>query len=76
MRYITISLPDEIYRQAKIAAAELDSSLSAMVRELLIEKIEAKPEFARRKALQNEVIDSIMSFQGGNRLARDELYER
>ena len=76
MRNVTISLPDDIYRQARIAAAELDSSLSAWVRALLIEKIEAKSNFNRLKALQDAVIESIESFKGGDRLSRDELYRR
>ena len=76
MRNVTISLPDDVYRRARITAAERDSSLSAMVRDLLIEMIDAKSDFARRKALQNEVIDSIRSFRGGDRLSRDELYRR
>lgn len=76
MRNVTISLPDDVYRQARIAAAERDSSLSALVRDLLVERIEADSDFARRKALQDEVIDSIRSFRGGDRLSRDELYRR
>ena len=74
MRNVTISLPDEIYRRARITAAELDSSLSAMVAELLAEKMGTKAEFARRKALQDQVIESIRSFDGGNRLSRDEIH--
>lgn len=35
MRNITVSVADETYRRARIAAAEQDTSVSALVREFL-----------------------------------------
>lgn len=76
MRNVTISLPDEIYQRARVAAAERDVSLSAYVRELLAESVDAKSEFERRKRLQAEAMAAIDSFKASDRLTRDELHQR
>lgn len=73
---MTISLPEDVYRRARVAAAERDTSLSAWVRELLVGTMEAKADFERRKRLQDEVIASIQSFNASDRLSRDELHRR
>ena len=77
MKNITVSLPDDIYRRARIKAAEQDTSVSALVREFLIRLAEdAESDFARRKRLQDEVIASIKAFSAGDRLSRDEIHNR
>lgn len=77
MRNITVSLPDEIYRRARVKAAERDTSVSALVREFLTQLAEdGDSEFARRKRLQDEVIASIREFRAGDRLSRDEVHNR
>jgi len=76
MRNVTVSLPDDVYRRARVEAAERDLSLSALVRTLLAEAVEAKSDFNRRKRLQAETLDSIKSFDATDRLSRDELYRR
>lgn len=76
MRNVTISLPDDVYRRARVAAAERDSSLSAWIRELLVGTMDARSDFERRKRLQDEVIASIQSFDASDRLSRDELHRR
>ena len=76
MKNVTISLPTEVYRRARIKAAERDTSVSALVREFLLSLGDEKSDFARRKQLQDEVVASIGRFQAGNRLKRDELYRR
>ena len=76
MRNVTISLPDEVYRQARIAAAERDRSLSALVRELLIDLSGHESDFERRERLQGEVLDSIDSFRAGDRLTREQVHRR
>ena len=76
MKNITISLPDDVYRRARIRAAERDLSLSALVRQLLTELSQEEPEFERRKRLQAEVLASIKDFRARDRLTRDEVHDR
>jgi plasmid stability protein len=76
MKNVTISLPSEVYRRARIKAAERDSSVSAMVRDFLTSLGEEDSEFARRKKLQADVLGSIRNFRAGNRLTRDAVHAR
>jgi plasmid stability protein len=76
LKNITISLPDEIYRKARIKAAERHTSVSALVRELLSELASEGSDFERRKSLQEAVIASIRTFRAGDRLSRQEVYDR
>lgn len=76
MKNITVSVDDEVYRQARIKAAELDSSVSALVKAFLIELTSGESDFARRKRLERETIASIHSFSASDRLQRDELHNR
>ena len=76
MKNITVSLPDGIYRRARIKAAERDTSVSALVREFLTSLSEEESDFERRKRLQAEVIASIRDFRAGDRMTREEAHER
>ena len=76
MKNITVSLPDEIYRRARIHAAERDTSVSALVREFLTELGEEESDFERRKRLQKEVLATIRSFRAGDRLTRHQVHDR
>ena len=76
MRNVTVSLPDDVYRRARVAAAERDLSLSALVREFLAEAVEVKADFNRRKRLQAETLAGLDPFDASDRLSRDELYRR
>jgi plasmid stability protein len=76
MRNVTISLPEEVYRRARIRAAERDSSVSAMVRDFLTSLGDEDSEFAQRKKLQDDVLGSIRAFRAGKRLTRDEVHRR
>lgn len=42
VKNITVSIPDEVYRQVRILAAQRDTSVSAMVKEHLLYAIEKK----------------------------------
>jgi plasmid stability protein len=76
VKNLTISLPDDVYRRARVRAAEHDTSVSALVREFL-EKLEDTPsDFERRKRLQREILAGIKSFRGGDRLTRDQVHDR
>lgn len=76
MKNVTVSLPDLVYRRARIKAAERDTSISALVREYLTSLGEEESEFERRKRLQEEVLSSIAGFRAGDRLTRDRVHER
>jgi hypothetical protein len=57
-------------------AAELDTSVSALVRDFLASLGSQGSDFERRKRLQDEVIDTIESFRARDRLSRDEVHDR
>lgn len=76
MKNVTVSLPDDIYRRARIKAAERDTSVSALVREFLTRLGEDESQFERRKRLQDEVIAAIRAFSAGDRLSRDDIHDR
>ena len=76
MKNITVSIPDDIYRRARVRAAELDTSVSALVREFLHGLGSEESEFDARKRLQHEVLATIRNFRAGNRLTRDEVHDR
>jgi len=73
---ITVSVPDEVYRAARIRAAEEGRSVSALVTEFLAGLAARDAEFARLEALQRRVQDEIVEFRAGDRLSRDEVHER
>ena len=76
MKNVTVSLPDEVYRRARVKAAERDTSVSALVREFLNSLGEQESDFERRKRLQSEVLDSIDKFRAADRLSRNKVHER
>lgn len=76
MKNITVSLPDDVYRRARIAAAQHDTSVSAIVREFLWRLANAPGDTERRRQLQDEVIASISSFRAGARLDRTAVHSR
>jgi hypothetical protein len=55
---------------------EQDKSLSAVVRDYLIEFAGGETENDRRKRLQKKTIESIRSFKAKDRLARDKAHDR
>ena len=76
MKNITVSLPDEVYRRARIKAAKRDTSVSALVREFLMSLGQDESDFTRRKRLQAEVLASVKKFRAAERLTREEAHER
>ncbi len=76
VKNITVSLPDDVYRQARIKAAERDTSVSALVKKFLIQLGEEESDYERRKRLQAEVLASIKSFRAGDRLDREATHKR
>jgi RNA polymerase-interacting CarD/CdnL/TRCF family regulator len=76
VKNITVSVPEAVYRRARIRAAERNTSVSALVREFLAGFGEEETEFERRKRLQDEVLQSIERFSASGRLTRDEVHDR
>jgi metal-responsive CopG/Arc/MetJ family transcriptional regulator len=76
VKHVTVSLPDEVYQRVTLKAAERETTVSGLVRELLTEVASEESDFERRKRLQNDVIASIKEFRAGDRLSREEVHER
>jgi predicted CopG family antitoxin len=76
VKNITITVPEDVYRRARIKAAERDTSVSALVRQFLMSLGEQETDYERRKRLQAEVLASIRRFRAGDRLGREESHRR
>ena len=92
MRNITVSIDEETYRLARIRAAELGTSVSALVRDYLKSLVAdraggtadngpvTEPEAERRRELMRQVFQDFESSGVGLRmsenLTREELYDR
>ncbi len=78
MKNITVSLEDEVYRRARVKAAEMDTSVSALVKKYLVDLAGQETDFERRKRLQNELLATVKvhRFSAGDRLTRDEVHDR
>lgn len=76
MANITVAVPDEVYRQARIKAAERGRSVSSLVAEFLASLDDSGDEFDRLLAQQEQVLAEIDEFRGGDRLGRDEVHDR
>lgn len=76
MKNLTVSVPDDVYRAARIRAAEAGSSVSSLVASYLRSLGDQDAEFARLKSQQDEVLAEIGSFRAGDRLDRDQIHRR
>ncbi|HXO27149.1 MAG TPA: hypothetical protein VOA80_07395 [Thermoanaerobaculia bacterium] len=76
MRNITVTVSEETHRKAKIRAAELDTSVSALVRDFLEKVAQTESDFERRRRLQDEVLATVTRFRAADRLSRDEAHDR
>ena len=92
MKKITVSVDEETYRLARIRAAELGTSVSALVRDYLKSLVAdraggtadngpvTEPEAERRRRMLNEAIEKIRTtspgFRAADNLPREELYDR
>jgi plasmid stability protein len=76
MKNITVSVPDDVYRQARIRAAERGSSVSAIVAEYLTSLSGGGAEFSRLEDQQRRIQRQIKQFRAGDRLDRDGIHER
>ena len=76
MPNITVSLPDDVYRRARIRAAEQNTSVSKMVRQFLTDVGTAETDFERRRRLQDQVLAAIPVFSARERLTREQVHDR
>jgi hypothetical protein len=76
VKNITVSVPDDVYRDARVAAAERDTSVSALVVAYLERLSGRQEQFSRLEALQHEVQAEIGQFRAAGRLSRDEVHDR
>ncbi|MGH8211466.1 MAG: DUF6364 family protein [Steroidobacteraceae bacterium] len=76
MRNITVSLDDDVYRQARMIAAERDTSISALVKEFLVALGSGESQIDRLKREERALRERITSFRASDMLSRDELYDR
>jgi hypothetical protein len=76
VKNITVSVPDQVYRDARVAAAQRDTSVSALVVAYLERLSGPMEEFARLEALQHEIRAEIGQFRAADRLSRDEVHDR
>lgn len=76
MKNITVTVDDETYRRARVRAAELETSVSALVKRYLAELAGGDSEFERLAALERGLRGRIESFRAGDRLTRDAVHAR
>jgi hypothetical protein len=76
VKNLTVSVPDEIYRLARVRAAEGGSSVSALVTAYLRSLGDQEAEFSRLEAQQEQVLGEIDRFRARDRLDRDDLHGR
>lgn len=76
VKNITVTVDDEIYRRARVKAAEADTSVSALVRDFLVKLAGQEDTNDRLKRLQNATFLTIKKFNAGDRLERDSVHKR
>ncbi len=75
MKNVTIAVPDDVYRTARIRAAERGTSISGLVADYL-RTLTTDTEFARLEAQQKHIQRDIKRFRAADRLTREELHDR
>lgn len=80
MKNITVSVDNEVYHRARVRAAELRTSVSAVVRRKLEEFAAEEMEGERLKRLERETIIRIrargLKFSAATRLPRERIHDR
>ena len=76
MRNITVAVDDETYRRARVAAAERDTSVSALVKAYLEQLASHETEIERLKRQEREIRNQIAAFTAAYRLSREDLHIR
>ena len=76
MKNVTVSIPDDVYRLARVRAAESDTSVSALVAAHLRSLGDRDAEFERLEAQQKRIQAEIAGFSARDNIDRDALHER
>lgn len=76
MKNVTLSMDDSTYRRARVAAAERNQSLSALVRGYLQSLKPADEAHDKRVARLFAKLDRARGFRAANRLTREAAHER
>ena len=75
MKNITVSL-DETYRRARVIAAQRNMSVSALVKQFLVELASGESATERLKREERALRESISDFDASDRLSRDDVHCR
>jgi hypothetical protein len=73
---ITLKIDSRLLREAKVLAARQDTSLSALLSELLEERVKKDLDYARAKRRALDRIHNARPLNWQKPKSRDELYER
>ena len=87
MKVISVAVDDETHRLARIKAAQMGTSMSAMLRDYLLQILEedeyrppAETEPQRRERMLDDVMARFdaegVGLSASERLSREELYDR
>ena len=71
-----MTVDDEVYRRARIRAAQADTSISALVRGYLMQLAGQEDANAQLKELQDKTLRKIKKFRAADRLDRAAAHER
>ena len=76
MKNITVTVDDEVYRKARIKAAERDTSVSALVKHFLAELAVGESDNGRLKREERALRERIATFRAADRTPREDLHRR
>ena len=76
MKNITVPLDHETYRRARVIAAERDTSVSALVKQFLVELAKGESEAERLKSEERALRKRITAFRDSDRLPREDVHQR
>jgi uncharacterized protein DUF6364 len=76
VKNITVSLDDETYRRARMAAAQRDTSVSALVKRFLQQLGSEETEIERLKREERGLRERISAFRASDRISRDDVHRR
>jgi uncharacterized protein YdaU (DUF1376 family) len=76
VKNITVSLDDETYRRARMAAAQRDTSVSALVKRFLQQLGSEETEIERLKREERALRERITAFRAADRLSREDVHRR
>jgi hypothetical protein len=76
VKNITVSVDDQIYRRARVKAAEQDTSVSALVKRFLTELAAGESDGERLKREERALRERIGTFRAGDRMSREDVHGR